>query len=308
MRPAIHSKAQRRGAVIPLFAILLIPFLGMLAFSIDLGYIVLVKTDLQAAADAAALAGAEKLQALYVQYTLPGQTAQDAIFTKATTNVTGSPMATAEAFASYNKAGNVFIKVRDEDVTFGFSGTQCSCQANYGSGNRAFPNSITVVTRRDSIQNGPVALFFGGLFGISTKELQATATATIYSGDVTSLRVIPGVNAHILPVALDVNIWTTFASTGLSPDGTSHLATNGAAQLQVYPSGPYQGAFGLVDVGAPANNVPAFRTWISDGETPNDISYLLNNSLLPVSPTSPKSWKDGPGLKSTLLTNFQAEM
>jgi Flp pilus assembly protein TadG len=308
MRPIIHNKAQRRGAVIPLFAILLIPLLGMLAFSIDLGYIVLVKTDLQTAADAAALAGSEKLQELYVQYTLPGQTAQDAILTMATTNTAGSPMATAEAFASYNKAGNVFIKVRDEDVTFSFSGTQADCQAKYGSGNRAFPNSITVVTRRDSIQNGPVSLFFGRLFGFATKELQATATATIYSGDVTSLQVIPGVNAHILPVALDMNIWNTFVSTGLSPDGMTHLATNGSPQLQVYPSGPYQGAFGLVDVGAPANNVPAFRTWIDGGETPNDISYLVNNNLLPVSPTSPKSWKDGPGLKSTLLSDFQGEM
>jgi uncharacterized membrane protein len=40
--------------------------MGMLSFSIDLGYIALVKTDLQTAADAAALAGAEKLQQLYV--------------------------------------------------------------------------------------------------------------------------------------------------------------------------------------------------------------------------------------------------
>src|SRR6516225_7042631 len=118
MKCFLTHESQRRGATVPLFAILLVPLMGMLAFSIDLGYIVLVKTDLQTAADAAALAGSEKLQELYVQYTLPGQTAQDAILTMATTNTAGSPMATAEAFASYNKAGNVFIKVRDEDVTF----------------------------------------------------------------------------------------------------------------------------------------------------------------------------------------------
>src|SRR5438128_1925132 len=74
----------------------------------------------QSAADAAALAGAEKLQELYVQYTLPDQLYQSAILTTATTNVAGSPMDTAEKFASYNKAGNVSISVRDQDVTFGF--------------------------------------------------------------------------------------------------------------------------------------------------------------------------------------------
>src|SRR5437868_14319284 len=120
MRHFLHTDTQRRGAIIPLFAILLIPLLGMLAFSIDIGYIALVKTDLQTAADSAALAGAEKLQALYVQYTIPGQTSQSSILNTATTNTgaANSPMYTAETFAQYNKAGNVSIAVRDQDVTF----------------------------------------------------------------------------------------------------------------------------------------------------------------------------------------------
>src|SRR5260370_42518864 len=106
MRHFLHTEAPRRGAIIPLFAILLIPLVGMLAFSIDIGYIALVKTDLQTAADAAALAGAEKLQELYVQYTSPGQIAQNTILNNATTNVTGNPIATADPFASYHKAGH----------------------------------------------------------------------------------------------------------------------------------------------------------------------------------------------------------
>src|SRR5439155_18755865 len=100
-------ETRRRGAIVPLFTILLIPLMGMLAFSIDLGYIALVATDLQTAADAAALAGAEKLQGYYVQYTLPGnQGYQNSILSAATGTGTGSPKATAKAFASYNKAGN----------------------------------------------------------------------------------------------------------------------------------------------------------------------------------------------------------
>jgi hypothetical protein len=58
----------------------------------------------------------------------------------------------------------------------------------------------------------------------------------------------------------------------------------------------------------PANNVPAFRNWIDNGQTPNDINYLVNNGLVPVSETTPKNWKVGPGLSSTLVNNFNAQM
>src|SRR6266436_6238505 len=75
----LPTQSRRRGAIVPLFAILLIPILAMLAFSIDAGYMVLVRTDLQSTADSAALAGAEKLQELYVQYNMPGQLTQSTI-------------------------------------------------------------------------------------------------------------------------------------------------------------------------------------------------------------------------------------
>src|SRR5262249_32238634 len=61
-----------------------------------------------------------------------------------------------------------------------------------------------------------------------------------------------------------------------------------------------------IDQGTPSNNSPAFRTWIDTGGTPNDINYLLTNNLVPVYPSAPQSWKVGPGLKSTLLPNFQS--
>jgi hypothetical protein len=298
----------------------------MLAFSIDLGWITLVKSDLQTVADAAALAGAEKLQQLYVQYTSPGQQNQNAVLNTATTNTGTSdcPMSTAEKFASYNKAGNVNIMVQDPDVSFSFMDASGTFHDNYWAQGLTggFPNSITVVARRDNIMNTPVSLFFGRIFGFNSKELQASATATIYSGDVNALKAIPGVKAHILPVALDVNIWNYFYQTnGLSPDGTIHLASNGNPELFVYPNGPWAldptgngGSFGLLDVGPPQNNVPAFRTWIDYGETPNDINYLVSNNLVPVSmpgpapAPGPKPWKCGPGLKSILQSAFYQQM
>src|SRR5947209_3664773 len=297
---------QRRGAIVPLFALLLIPMLGMLAVSIDAGYMVLVRTDLQNTADAAALAGAEKLQELYVQYNMPGQTQQATIMDTASTNQPGSPMDTAEKFSSYNKAGNVYIALLDSDVQFGY----VNAQGNWFPNWPGFPNTIQVTVRRDGTANGALSLFFGRILGMSSIDVQATARATIYSGNVSTLKAIPGVNAHILPVALDYKNWDQFYATGQSPDGLRHSnAVNGMPEMQVYPTTTNTpGNFGLLDVGPPQNNVPAFRNWIDDGETPNDISYLLNDNMLPVSMQSPKAWKCGPGLTSNLESAFQSQI
>jgi hypothetical protein len=315
--------------------------MGMCAFSIDAGYIVLVQTDLQNAADAAALAGAEQLQGLYAIYTSPGAD-QSAVLTTATTNVAqsgtfgtntgnnafvpGSPMWTAEHIAGLNKAGGVFLTVPDADVTFGYldqNGNPLPLGAN-------FPNTITVKTRRDTTANNPIDLFFGPIYNKSQQPLQATATATIYAGDVSSLKKIPGVDAHVLPIAYDYQMWHAFADTtsptvGQSPDGNTYYNTdtgadslgNGRPQLMVYPyyttpkGNNSSGSFGLVDVGPPQNNAPAFKNWIMTGETPNDIQYLLDNKLIPVSldasngQPGPQDWKVGPGLKGTLISDFQ---
>jgi len=347
MRHFWKRGSARRGALAPLAAVLMVPVLGMCAYSIDAGYIVLVQTDLQNTADAAALAGAEQLQELFVQYNSPGAN-QSAILTTATTNIApsgtygdttgpsayvpGSPMWTAENVAYQNKAGGVYISVPDSDVTFGYTDQNGNYSSTLGSN---FPNTITVVTRRDATANNPIGLFFGPVFNKSQQSLTATSQATIYAGDVSSLKVITtmgpngieGVNAHMLPVAYDYKMWQTFASTGQSPDGLIHYNQsvsnslgNGKPELWVYPyyttpkGNNAAGSFGLVDVGPPSNNAPAFRNWIDTGQTPNDIQYLLDNNLLPVSlDTSngnpgPQNWKVGPGLKSTLLANFQEVM
>jgi Flp pilus assembly protein TadG len=281
---------------------------GMLAFAIDVGYIAVVKGELQNAADAAALAGAARLQNAYVQYYAPGQVNQYGIYNSLTdTNNPASAVSTAQQFAQANVAGGVNITVPASDITFSYyDGANPFIPAVYPT---TFPNTITVTTRRDDVANTPLGLFFAQVFGITSVNLTATASATIYAGDVSSLQAIPGVNAHILPVALDVNVWKNFYATGVSADGAIHTGPNGAPQLQVYPFDTNTpGSFGLLDVGPPNNSVPAFRNWIDDGETPNDITYLLKNNLLPVSMNAPQQWKVGPGLKSTLVTNFQSQM
>jgi hypothetical protein len=127
-----------------------------------------VKSDLQNTADAAALAGAEKLQQLYVLYNMPGQPSQAQILAAATTNSSpSSPMATAERFANLNRAGNVNITLLEQDINFGLT----DAQGNYTSPYSGFPNTIEVTVRRDDTANGRVGLFVGGVLGMSNVSL-----------------------------------------------------------------------------------------------------------------------------------------
>lgn len=303
---------KRRAAIIPMAALLMTLLVGMLAFSIDIGYICAVQAELQNAADAAALAGAQQMQNPFVAFYSPGQTEQQQIYNQVTTDTSNSasPIPTAQRYAAYNQAGGVNLQLPTSDISFSYyNGTSAFIPASYPT---FFPNTITVTTRRDNVANNPLGLFFARIFGMTTMSLTATASATIYAGDVSSLQVIPGVDAHILPVALDVNVWTNYANANWTSAWLGSNVTtgpNGNPQLQVYPFATgTPGSFGLIDTGVPSNNAPAFRNWIDTGSTPNDIKYLLNNSLLPVSPSAPEPWKVGPGMTSTLVSNFQSQM
>lgn len=313
---------KRLAAIAPLAALLMTFLVGMLAFSIDIGYICSVQAELQDAADAAALAGAQQLQSPFVAYFSPGisESQQQQIFTTVTSNTSNpsSPIPTAQQYGAYNQAGGVYLNVPSTDVHFQYYNGTTFTAPTYSD--NKFPNTVTVTTRRDTNANGSLGLFFSRIFGLTSTNLTATASATIYAGDVTSLQVIPGVNAHILPVALDVNVWTNFMNSNFTSPWLSGVVTTcqtqgyplvqyGNPQLQVYiQSTNTPGSFGLLDVGVPSNSTPAFRNWIDDGSTPNDISYLLNNGLLPVSLSGPQQWKAGPGLKDTLLSNFQSQL
>src|SRR6516225_2576735 len=117
-----NQHGKRRGAIVPLAALLMVVLVGMLAFAIDVGYMSTVKAELQNAADAAALAGAERLQNQFVQFYAPGQQQQTQIFQYTTTNKSdpNSPISTAQRFAGYNQAGGVYLQLPDSDVSFSY--------------------------------------------------------------------------------------------------------------------------------------------------------------------------------------------
>ena len=142
-------RCRRRGTIIVLSAFLMILMLGMVAFSVDLGYILLVKTELQVAADSAALAAGSQMS---------------------------SPRAELEAsaknYASLNKAGGHAVELSSADIEYGIwdqDARSFVATPNVG-------NALRVTTRRNN-STGHNNLFFAKVLGKDTFDVSASAIA-----------------------------------------------------------------------------------------------------------------------------------
>src|SRR5438309_4340015 len=110
------TSTRRQGGVAPLVALLLVPLMGMLAFSVDVGYMIVVRTELQNAADAAALAGAQQLMDPMVAFYTPGNVL---IQTTILSNAVTIAKQTAKEVSKKNAAGKVSIALLDADIDVG---------------------------------------------------------------------------------------------------------------------------------------------------------------------------------------------
>ncbi len=142
---------HRRGATLVLCALLIVFMMGVLAFAVDLGYIVLVRTQMQTAADAGALAGAA-----------------------ATFRGTETAEEEALRFIELNEAGGHPIKPEDVTVRFG----KWNTNTRIFTENMSEPEAIEITIAR---QNQP--LFFGRIFG-NTFDTAVTAVATFQPRDI----------------------------------------------------------------------------------------------------------------------------
>ncbi len=153
------SKKQRRGAIAVLTALLMILMVGMVAFAVDLGYLALAKTQLQAAADSAALAGA------------------------AASSLSASGMQqVAQTAANYNQVAGRQVQLNTNDVQIGtWNSTTGTFTPVTGGGTST---AVKVTVRADANDGGAVPLFFGKIFGISSVNQQATAIAAANPRDI----------------------------------------------------------------------------------------------------------------------------
>ncbi|MDI6451684.1 pilus assembly protein TadG-related protein [Anaerobaca lacustris] len=164
---AVSGRRQRlrrrfpKGIALVWAAMMILVMLLMVGLGIDMGKLAYNVHQLQNAADAAALAGAQVVRSD------PGR-ARD--------------LAQQFALANYTEGQPVEIDRNDEndeagDLVFGYWNKNTrvftATSGNY--------NAVKVVARRTDMAHGPVALIFGSLVGINTADISREAIATAFS-------------------------------------------------------------------------------------------------------------------------------
>lgn len=164
LKPTTESRLSRtsqtmlrKGAMLPLLAAMIMGFLVMEAFSVDVAYMQLVRTQLRVATDAAAKAGAEAL---------------------ARTQTESAGLAAAIAVAQQNSVGGDPLQLAPADVTFGRVTQNDNGKWRFHANQTPY-TAVSVNGRRtaDSL-SGSVPLFFAGVFGGDGFTPVHTATAT----------------------------------------------------------------------------------------------------------------------------------
>lgn len=284
-----RSTGRRCGAIAPLTCVLLVLILGMVAFAVDVSYMVLTAAELQNVADSAAMAGANKLGDSFVLYSMPTQTTANKTTLRSGAVTTAT--STAQTYATYNNAGGVRMTLLSSDIECGYTDST-GAYTSYSSNNTNYPNTVKVTARRDSSANNPLSLFFAPVLGISTMNMTATATASLYAGTINSFKV-GTVNSGMLPVALDVNDWNTFVRTGADKGGNINRDASGNPQMQIYGTvnqSPQLGNFGLISLNDSHVGSSTINSWIDNGMRPSDVQALLANGLIPLSSHNANSW------------------
>ena len=160
MKRSTHkSWKNRRGIIAVLAAVLFIVMLGVVAFAVDVGYIAMVKTQLQAAADSAALAAA------------------------GSSNLSQSGMVqVGQAFAQYHQVAGRSVVLNAGDVEFGTWDTASKTFAPLTNGQLGTAVRVTVSV--DAAHGGNAGLFFGRVLGVNSVGSTASAVAMVNPRDI----------------------------------------------------------------------------------------------------------------------------
>ena len=164
---------SEQGQALVLMAVTMVGLLGIAALSVDVGYLLVARNQLQNVADGAALAGARSLGAMYQNMTYPEQQ----VF------VCGEPcittiQTTAESVANHNSAAGKIMSLDYGDDNTGDVLIGHWDGDNFTPGLDQ-PDAVQVISRRDDAYNGPVTTFFARVLGIDSAPVNAIAVAAM---------------------------------------------------------------------------------------------------------------------------------
>jgi Flp pilus assembly protein TadG len=271
----MQKRQARRGAITVLSAILAIVFVAMVAFSVDIGYVLSAKEELQRSADSSALAACWE----YGHRLAKGSSVSTSV---------GYARATAAQYASLNQVTNHPVSldsntanVPDGDVVFGYIADFKNAESPFLTNSANGYNAVKVRLRKNSSINGQVPYFFARVFGLTGQAMEQEATAGFIL-DVKGFKVPSDEgNIGILPYALDLQTWNGL----IANSGTDSYRWNteskqveegpdGLVEVNLFPQGTGSpGNRGTIDIGSSNNSTADIARQILHGISPSDLEY-----------------------------------
>lgn len=277
---------NQQGNVLVFFAVSLTLFFTFLALSVDIGWIMLTKSELQSAADSAALAGAAQLSEGNLD--LARDFSQD--------------------FSFYNTAAKENIEVdRNNDneieggIVVGYLDNPLDLSDSLQTEELSRYNTVQVETRRSAEINGPLQTFLGFFTGLEEVSIRTRAAATL-DDRVIGFDAPEGGNAMILPFAMYYQIWKSCCDPDYNPgpddcpkgncpddfayrNGVVQSGADGYPEMKLYPNKAgtcclpgAPGNFGTVDIGYGNNSTADLKRQIVEGVRPDELAavdYLI---------------------------------
>ncbi len=271
---AIPSK--RRGAVGILFALLALPLVAMLAFAVDYGFLLKIRTDLQRTADAAALAAVQSL--------IP---APDG------TQDFGDVENVLRDYAVSNRDST--FQVLGADIEMGRY-DPATIYSNISLLQTGTFDTVRVTVRNDASVNAPVSMFFAKVFGVDQSPVTATACAVLQKARFLE----PG--TAVLPFVLPVDVWNAHV-----PGDTWSIYGDG--KMKDANGDDIPGNWGTLDIGPTSNGASELSDQILNGLKQSDIDALHSDGRIAsnkhIDGDAPTWMQGDPGLSTGIKNAVQ---
>jgi hypothetical protein len=291
-----------------MMALLLLVILGVLALCIDSGVFAVARAQLTTEADAAALAGASKLN--------------DPARISATFNLSGDVSAAQARAQTIGQANKVLGQAAvinanatndpNGDIVVGYINTTTpNAPLVTAAASTSLFNSVQVKAQRTSNHGGPVPAYFSRVLGFSDVPIAIQSTATVQNYAINGFKCSPsGISTKMVPITLSVTTYNAMLA-GLTTDTYTYQASSGQVlsgadglyESSIFPVGSGAGNWGTLRVGVNNNSTAVLSSQIQNGLTTDDISNSFG-CFMALNPTiqSPGNPGVSLGLKPALLS------
>jgi len=276
-RPSLmgnSKQAKRRRGVTMIFAAFLLAILvGMLAFSIDVGYIAVSRTEAHRTTDAAALAAGWQMVDC-----LRRDDAENVM--KQQAHAAAQQYAGSNAVCSHGP--QLSTQSGNGDIELGYLSSLQSGAPLVNDPNNPY-RAVRVRVRKQETWNGQVPLYFAKIFGQKGRDMTVESTAALAVNIQGFKAPEDGEdNLELMPFAIDEQTWDAMMAGGgtdeyhYSSSTKSVTSTgDGIPEVNLYPQGTGSpGNRGTVDIGSRNNSTKDIARQILHGISKKDFLDL----------------------------------